>query len=269
MVTLQALGLPGSVAILLGIAGCLLIGLLPGLLNGFLIAKLRVPPFIATFGMYGIAYGLAEIISNNVPISGLPPQAGFVGNGYLLYYLPGKALSWFSPPQGISRQEIRQVVPLFPNVFLLAIIAVAIFGFILARTQFGQHTYAIGGSVDAARRAGILVDRHLIKVYMISSFFAALGGVMFTLRYVTGRADAGSARMLDAIAAVVIGGASLYGGTGTMIGSIIGTLIIGVLETGMVNLGLPTYNKYVYVGIILIMAVLIDQFFPEETKGEV
>jgi ribose transport system permease protein len=103
---------------------------------------------------------------------------------------------------------------------------------------------------------------------MISSFFAALGGVMYTLRFVTGRADAGAARMLDSIAAVVIGGASLYGGTGTMIGSILGTLIIGILETGMVNRGLPTYNKYIWVGIILVMAVLIDQFFLEEHRKE-
>ena len=146
---------------------------------------------------------------------------------------------------------------------MLSLLAILIFAFILSRTPFGQHTYAIGGNIDAARRAGIPVDRHLIKVYMISSFFAALGGVMYTLRFVTGRADAGAARMLDSIAAVVIGGASLYGGTGNMIGSLLGTLIIGVLETGMVNLGLPTHNKYVYVGVILILAVLIDQFFPE------
>lgn len=158
---------------------------------------------------------------------------------------------------------------LFPNVFLFAILVVLIFAFILSRTQFGQHVYAIGGNIDAARRAGIPVERDLIRVYMISSFFAALSGVMYTLRFVTGRADAGSARMLDSVVAVVIGGASLYGGTGNMIGSIIGTLVIGVLETGMVNLGLPTYNKYVYVGVILVLAVLIDQFFPEMVrKGE-
>lgn len=258
-----------GVAILLGALGALLFGLLPGLVNGTLVAKLRVPPFIATFGMYGIAYGLSEILCNNVPISGLPSLVGFIGNGYLLYYLPGKALTFLSPPQGISRADVRALIPLFPNVFVFSLIAVAIFGFILSKTQFGQHVYAIGGNIDAARRAGIPVERHLIKVYMISSFFASLGGVMYTLRFVTGRADAGAARMLDSVVAVVIGGASLYGGTGSMLGSIIGTLIIAMLETGMVNLGLPTYNKYVYVGIILVFAVLVDQFFPEFVrKGE-
>uniref|UniRef100_A0A7V3YGS3 Autoinducer 2 import system permease protein LsrD n=1 Tax=Candidatus Caldatribacterium californiense TaxID=1454726 RepID=A0A7V3YGS3_9BACT len=269
MVMLQAASVPQGLAILLGCAGALLFGLLPGLVNGALVAKLRVPPFIATFGMYGVAYGLSEILCNNVPISGLPPLVGFIGNGYLLYYLPGKALTFFGPPQGIGRADIRAMILLFPNVFVFSIIAVAIFGFVLARTQFGQHIYAIGGNIDAARRAGIPVEKHLIRVYMISSFFAAMGGVMYTLRFVTGRADAGAARMLDSVVAVVIGGASLYGGTGSMVGSIIGTLIIAMLETGMVNLGLPTYNKYVYVGIILVLAVLIDQFFPEFVrKGE-
>ncbi|NQS88257.1 ABC transporter permease, partial [Patescibacteria group bacterium] len=98
---------------------------------------------------------------------------------------------------------------------------------------------------------------------MISSFFASMGGVIYVLKFVTGRADAGAVRMLDAIAAVVIGGASLYGGTGRVWGSMIGAMIIGVLETGMVNIGMPTFNKYIYVGCILIIAVLIDQFFPE------
>ena len=140
---------------------------------------------------------------------------------------------------------------------------ILVFWFVLNRTQFGQHTFAIGGNVDAAQRAGINVDWHLMKIYMISSFFASLGGIMYVLRFVNGRADAGSVRMLDSVAAVVIGGASLYGGTGGMIGTIIGTFIIGVLETGMVNLGIPTFNKYIYVGVILIFAVLIDQFFPE------
>jgi ribose transport system permease protein len=164
---------------------------------------------------------------------------------------------------------MRNLIGIVPYAIVVVAVLLLIFAFILSRTQFGQHVYAIGGNIDAARRAGIPVERDLIRVYMISSFFAALSGVMYTLRFVTGRADAGSARMLDSVVAVVIGGASLYGGTGNMIGSIIGTLVIGVLETGMVNLGLPTYNKYVYVGVILVLAVLIDQFFPEMVrKGE-
>jgi ribose transport system permease protein len=122
--------------------------------------------------------------------------------------------------------------------------------------------------MDAAERAGINVKRHLIKVYMISSFFASLAGVTYVLRFITGRAPAGSARLLDAVVAVVIGGASLYGGRGTIIGTVIGVLIIGALEIGLVNLAIPTYNLYIAVGCILIFAVLVDQFFPGLTRKE-
>ncbi|MQY70200.1 MAG: hypothetical protein GH145_05000, partial [Firmicutes bacterium] len=232
------------------------------------VAKLRVPPFIATFGMLGIAYGLAEIICNNVPIMGLPTSVGSIGHGYLVYWLPGKIFAFLQKPENLTRLELQNLVSIIPNVTVITAIVIGIFAFILARTKFGQHTYAIGGSTDAAERAGINVKRHLIKVYMISSFFASLAGVTYVLRFITGRAPAGSARLLDAVVAVVIGGASLYGGTGTIIGTVIGALIIGALETGLVNLGIPTYNLYIAVGCILIFAVLVDQFFPELVRKE-
>ena len=268
MVTLQAAGISQSVAVSSGIAAALILGLLPGLINGLLVARLRVPPFIATFGMYGIAYGFAEIISNNVPIHNLPTLVSSIGHGYLIYWLPEKAFTFFKIPENLTRLELRNLVPIVPNVTIIAFIFIAIFAFILAKTRFGQHTYAIGGSVDAAERAGINVKRHLIKVYMISSFFASLAGVCYVLMFITGRAPAGSARLLDAVVAVVIGGASLYGGTGSIGGTIIGVLIIGVLEIGLVNLGVPTYNLYIAVGCILILAVLIDQFLPKLVHGK-
>ncbi len=155
------------------------------------------------------------------------------------------------------------MITLLPTIVIITLVFVLVFAFILHRTRFGQHNYAIGGSMDAAVRAGINVPRHLTVVYVISSFFASLSGIIYVMRYVTGRADAGRARMLDSVVAVVIGGASLYGGTGTVKGTIIGALIIAVLETGMVNLGVPTFNVYIAVGVILVIAVLIDQFVPD------
>jgi ribose transport system permease protein len=269
IVLLQAQGVPGWMSIPIGALAALLIGLLPGLINGTLVARLNVPPFLATFGMYGIAYGVAEIISRNTPISGLPPLTGTIGNGYLLYLLPGRSVHLLSQPAGLSRLQMRQLVPLLPNIVVISLIFVAVFAFLLRRTRFGQHTYAIGGSQDAALRAGIDVPGHLVRLYILSSCFASLAGIMFVLRYVTGQADAGSARMLDAVVAVVIGGASLYGGTGTVLGTLVGTLIIATLETGMVNLAIPAFNRYIVVGVILVIAVLIDQFFPELIrKGE-
>ena len=138
----------------------------------------------------------------------------------------------------------------------------------MAKTRFGQHTYAIGGNQEAANRAGINVPRHLMLVYMISSLCASVAGVIYVLKFVTGRADAGSAKMLDAVSAVVIGGASMYGGTGTILGTVIGALIVSCLEIGLVNLAIPTFNLYIAVGCILVFAVLVDQFFPELTHQE-
>lgn len=262
IVLFQAAGLPQPAALALGALICLAIGLIPGLVNGLLVAKLKVPPFLATFGMYGIAYGIAEIICNTTPIVA-PEGTGYIGNEYFFYIVPGKVFSFLTRPQNLSRLDLRSMITLIPIITVIAFVIVGIFGFVLRRTRFGRHTYAIGGSVDAATRAGINVPRHLTSVYMISSFFAALAGVMFVLRYVTGTADAGSSLMMDAVVAVVIGGASLYGGRGTVKGTILGALIIAVLETGMVNLGIPTFNRYIAIGGILIFAVLIDQFFPD------
>jgi ribose/xylose/arabinose/galactoside ABC-type transport system permease subunit len=262
MVMLQAAGLPLSISIPLAAVICLAIGLIPGLVNGSLVARLKVPPFLATFGMYGIAYGFSEIISANTPIT-VPAGVGAVGNEYFLYIVPRKLVSFLVRPQDLTRLEMRSTIGLIPIIVVIAFVVVAIFAFVLRRTKFGRHTYAIGGSVDASLRAGINVSSHLTYVYMISSFFASLAGVIFVLKYVTGRADAGSPLMLDAVVAVVIGGASLYGGRGTVKGTIIGALIIATLETGMVNLGIPTFNRYIAIGGILILAVLIDQFFPD------
>lgn len=263
MVDLWVAGFSQPLAITIGILTALFLGLIPGFINGFLVAKLKVPPFIATFGMYGIAYGFAEIICNNVPIHKLPTSLGSLGHGYLFYWLPGKILSFLGKPENLSREELKHLVSIIPNVTVIAFIFIGIFAFILAKTKFGQHTYAIGGNINAAERAGVNVKVHLIKVYMISSFFASLAGVMYVLQFITGRAPAGSARLLDAVVAVIIGGASLSGGKGTIMGTVIGALIIGVLEIGLVNLSIPTYNLHIAVGCILIFAVLVDQFSPE------
>jgi ribose transport system permease protein len=268
MVELAAAGLSQALAVPSGILAALLLGLLPGLVNGLLVARFKVPPFVATFGMYGIAYGSAEIICNNVPVHNLPSSVGSLGHGYLFYWLPGKAFTFLSKPENLTRMELKDLVSIIPNVTMITFLAIGIFAFILARTKFGQHTYAIGGSMTAAERAGVNVKTHLVKVYMISSFFASLAGVTYVLRFITGRAPAGSARLLDAVVAVVIGGASLYGGTGTILGTVIGALIIGALEIGLVNLTIPTYNLHIAVGCILILAVLVDQFSPELVRRE-
>lgn len=249
-------------ALILGIVLTLIIGLLPGLINGLLISRLRVPPFIATFSMLGITHGVAELLILDGAAKNMPHLANLIGNGYFLYWAPGPGLSLFVRPE-IPRGGF--ILELIPNIVILAFIVIGILAYVLKRTVFGQHTYAIGGNVDAAIRSGINVGRHKVKIYMLSSFLASLSGVIYVLMYVTGKGDAGASSLLDAIAAVVIGGASLYGGKGTVWRTILGALIIAVLETGLRVMGIPTFDKYIIVGVILISAVLIDKVFPEKT----
>ncbi len=258
-------GMGPGLSITLGILLTLVIGLLPGYVNGMLISKLNVPPFIATFSMLGISHGVSELLIAEKAAKNLPQLANTIGNGYFLYYSKGIGFSFFSRPEVARRVK---VVEILPNVVVIAFILIAVFAFILNRTKFGQHTYAIGGNRDAAIRSGINLNRHIIKVYMLASFLATIAGVLYTLKYVTGKADAGASSLLDSIAAVVIGGASLYGGKGTVWRTILGGLIIAVLETGLRIMGIPTFDKYIIVGIILITAVLVDQFFPERTYKE-
>ncbi|HPT62989.1 MAG TPA: ABC transporter permease [Candidatus Atribacteria bacterium] len=264
MVTLQALGLSSVTCIAVGAGGTLLLGLLPGLVNGILVAKFRVPPFIATLGIYGVANGFALRLSQGFPITFLPPEVGEIGNGFVAYFLPGKGYSFFKRPAGMLPEDMRNLIGVVPFAFLIALLFILIFAFILSRTPFGQHTYAIGGNIDAARRAGIPVDRHLIKVYMISSFFASLSGVLATLIFSIGApTQFASSLELFAVAAVVIGGASLMGGKGSMLGTFLGVLVLSVLEIGFLMSGILPFYRYVAVGVTLIIAVLIDQSFPE------
>ncbi len=263
MLIFQGAGLGPAASIPLSALIAIVLGLVPGFVNGTLVARLKVPAFLATFGVYGIAYGASEIISGASQTVGLPTAAGVIGNEFVINIIPRKAVSFFMRPQNVAREELSSMITILPNVVLIGFVFVLIFAFVLRRTRFGQHNYAIGGSEDAATRAGINVRRHLTVVYVISAFFASVSGVIYVLRYVTGQADAGSARMLDSVTAVVIGGASLYGGTGSVKGTLIGALIIATLETGMVNWGVPSHNRFIVIGMILVLAVLIDQFFPE------
>jgi len=130
---------------------------------------------------------------------------------------------------------------------------------VLSKTRFGKHAYAIGCNSSVALRSGIKVKRQLLKIYCISSLFAALGGIYYIFRYGSGNAEAGAAHMLNSIAAVVIGGASLYGGTGNISGTLIGALIIGTLQTGLVILGVQPFYQYIAIGAVIVLGVLFDQ----------
>ena len=252
-------GYPLPVALLAGMAGGLGVGITAGLFNGFVVARLNVSPFIATLGTLGIAQGLAFVLSGGPPVSIQIPGLGALGNGYVVYWHSTFGLGLFGLPEGVTGPEMRNVRSFIPLQLLYAGVLTATCAYLLSSTQFGRHVYAIGGSAKAALRAGIPVKRDLFKVYVLSSVMASLAGLMYVLRYTGGVASSGDALLLSSIAAIVIGGASLFGGEGRIGGTRVGAMIIAVIQNGLVLLGIDPFWQYAAVGAVIILAVLADQ----------
>ena len=260
---LNAAGASQLICVSAGAAVGLVLSLIPGAINGLLITRFRVPPFIATLGMWGIANGLAWLFSGGLPIAFLPSAVHKIGRAYVGYYSTKAGFS-FAPPQLTTREDILSVVKIIPVPVLIVAISLVVLGFVLARTRFGRHTYAIGGKMDAAVRAGIDVRRHLLKVYVLSSFCAGCAGVILVFLSNAGSLTQFTSNYeLLSIASVVIGGASLTGGRGGIWGTVIGVLLIGTLNNGLMMMGLQIFYRFIAIGIILIGAVLIDRSFPE------
>jgi ribose/xylose/arabinose/galactoside ABC-type transport system permease subunit len=214
--------------------------------------------------MFGIVRGIAFLLTDGQQVVGnlspaLREAIGNIGNGSLLYNVPGVGLFWVNEPTGLATDQIRSMQSLLPYPVLATLAVLLIFGFVLGRTQFGRHTYAIGGNKDAAIRAGINLERHLIVIYMLSAFCAGVAGILHVFRFTAGAPQAGEAALLDSVAAVVIGGTNLFGGEGKVSGAVIGALIIGVLQTGLVILNINSLWQFVVVGIVIIVAVLVNQ----------
>jgi ribose transport system permease protein len=221
---------PAPLATLLGVLG----GATMGSMNGLLITKGKVAPFIATLGMMTLLRGVALVLSQGSPISGFSSDFfSGLGGGYL-----------------------AQVIPL-PVVWMLALFAV--FWFVLDRTVFGRHVYATGGNAEAARLSGIRTDRVQILAYTISGAMAAVAGVVLTSRLDSAQPTAGVGYELDAITAVVLGGTSLAGGRGWIFGTLVGALLIGVLNNGLNLLGVSAFYQQVIKGSVILLAVLLDR----------
>ncbi len=216
-----------------GVIAAMLTGLLIGLGNGLMITRMRVTPFIATLAMLGIATGLTFVLTNGVDVSGLPPVVATLGNAVFLGVL---------------------TVP----IVVTAVIGIVV-GLYLHRSQFGRWTFAIGSNARAARGAGIPVSRHLVKVYVLSGLLSAAAGILVVMRLGTGSPLEGSNDELNAIAAVVIGGASLFGGVGTVLGSVLGALIIGTIVNGLIVVGVQPYWQTVIIGVIIAVAVMLQE----------
>jgi ribose transport system permease protein len=220
--------------IFVGLAAALASGFAWGVLNGFLIAKAKIPPLIVTLGTLGMALGAALLITGGVDKRDVPFKlVETVGSGRLF-------------------DEI-------PYLVLIAFAVALAGGILLAATRFGRYTYAIGSNEEGARRAGVAVDRHLIKVYALAGTLSGLAGFLSIARFATTTLGGHSTDNLQAIAAIVIGGTSLFGGVGTMLGTVFGVFIPAVLQNGFVIVGLQPFWQQVAVGAVLIIAVYLDQ----------
>ncbi|WP_240630252.1 ABC transporter permease [Specibacter cremeus] len=219
----------GNIA--LTVVTAVVVGLAAGAVNGLVVSRLNVPPFIATLGMLTAASGMAYVIGGGAPINGLPDSFGAIANTEVL---------------GLK-------VPV-----LLMILCVAGFAVIMRRTSYGMRVYAVGGNRLAAEIAGVKSRRILFSVYTVSGALAGVSGLMLASRVISGAPNLGQGYELDAIAAVVIGGASLMGGRGTVLGTAIGLLLIQTLNNGLDLLIVPSYWQDVIKGVLIVFAVGID-----------
>jgi ribose transport system permease protein len=208
-------------------------GLLAGAINGTLVSRLNVPPFIATLGMLTAGRGIAYVIGGGAPINGLPAQFGAIANTEVL---------------GLK-------IPV-----ILMIVSIVVLAIVMRRTAYGMRIYAVGGNRTAAEIAGVNARNVLFSVYAISGLLAGLSGIMLSSRVISGAPNLGVGYELDAIAAVVIGGASLMGGRGTVLGTVLGLLLIQTLNNGLDILTVPAYWQQVIKGVLIVAAVAVDMW---------
>jgi ribose transport system permease protein len=228
------LGGEGWGVALAGILVAMASGTAWGFLNGFLIAKAKIPPLIVTLGTLGMALGFSQILTGGVDIRDVPAVLqNDVGYG--------------------------RAFGVLPMITVVAIVVVALGTLLLHRTRFGLHTFALGSNAEASRRVGLKVDRQVIAIYAMSGLLAGVTGVLSLAQYGTTAIAGQSATNLAAIAAVVIGGTSLFGGVGTILGTVVGLFIPAVLQNGFIIVGVEPFWQQVAVGVVLIGAVYIDQ----------
>jgi len=223
---------PLPVAYILGIGTGLLFGACSGGLAGLLVTKFRITPFIVTLALMTIWRGAAFVVTEGRPVWELPEGFAEIARGRI-FFIP------------------------IPTLIMLIVFGAA--HFTLTQTRFGRYVYAVGGNIEASRLAGINTNRVLLKVYVISGVLSALSGILLASRVNSGQPNAGLMYELDVIAAVVVGGTSLFGGKGTVLGTLIGSLLIGVLRNGLNLMNVESYVQQVVVGVVILLAVLLDR----------
>ena len=223
---------PFSFVFALALAAGIVIGAASGAIAGWCVTRFNITPFIVTLALMTIWRGASYMYTDGRPVWGLPEQFSFLGSGRIF------------------------AVPI-PTIFMVVIYAVAYI--VLNKTTFGRYVYAVGGNKEAARLAGINTDRVLMYVYMSCGVLASLSGMLLASRMNSGQPNAGLMYELDVIAAVVVGGTSLFGGRGSIVGTFIGAMLIGILRNGLNLLNVNSYIQQIVVGVVILLAVLIDQ----------
>jgi ribose transport system permease protein len=221
--------LPLGAAILVG----LIVGLVVGAFNGLVIAKTTIPAFIVTLATMNIAKGLAYVYTGGSPVRVITPEWQFIGGGY---------------------------IGIFPAPVLILILVLVLTGLIMNKTKLGRYIYAVGGNPQAAEFSGINVARVKFLVHAFSGIMAGLAGIVLASRMYSGQPTAGDGAEMDAIAAVVVGGTSMAGGSGKLGGTLIGGLIIGILNNGLNLMNVNSFWQYVVKGTVILLAVYIDFF---------
>jgi fructose transport system permease protein len=225
------LGLPPALAVLAGIG----VTTLFGLANGLLVTRIKLPPFIVTLGTLNIAFAITQLYSNSQTVTDLPPLMTALGN---TFNLGGTEVAW-------------------GTVLMLVLYAFA--WFVLRETAAGRHVYAVGNNAEATRLVGIPTQRVLLMVYVIAGVFYGIASLLSVARTGVGDPNAGQTENLDAITAVVLGGTSLFGGRGIILGSLVGALIVGVFRNGLTLMGVSSIYQVLVTGILVILAVATDQ----------
>ena len=242
------LALAGIVSAYLMKAGCPIFvamaisccaGLVLGAVNGFIVTYMKLPPFVATLGTTGIFRGTALLVTNGLPVSQLPESVRVIGQGSLL---------------GV------------PNPIVIMLIVAVIIYVVLTYTSYGRSLYAIGSNYEATRLSGVPVKRNMMITYTLEGFLAAVAGVILLGRLAVAQPNAATGYESNAIAAAVIGGASFSGGRGTVVGALIGALIISVLNNGFTLLGLNSFVQQIAIGVVVVLAVFADILQREKTN---
>lgn len=225
------LGLPVPLAIACGLG----VTTLFGLLNGLLVTRVKLPPFIVTLGTLNIAFAITQLYSNSQTVSGLPEGLTALGN---TFSLGGTEVGW-------------------GTVLMLALFGLA--WFVLRETAAGRHVYAVGNNAEATRLVGIPTQRVLLGVYVVAGLFYGIASLLSVARTGVGDPNAGQTENLDAITAVVLGGTSLFGGRGVVLGTLVGALIVGVFRNGLTLMGVSSIYQVLVTGVLVILAVAADQ----------